>query len=109
MSAIARYHLVELQRPQGGWGELQAAAAQARSAAEQVSSEGTPVRFLRSIFVPDDETCFHLFEGTAAAVAEASGRALTAYWRIVEAVDLPGINAAGPEAAFGRDAEEATG
>jgi hypothetical protein len=108
MSAIARYHLVELHRPQGGWGELQAAAAQARSAAEQVSSEGTPVRFLRSIFVPDDETCFHLFEGTAEAVAEASGRTVTGYGPIVEVVDLPGRKGAGPEAASGRDAEGAT-
>ena len=65
------YHLIELHRPEHGWDELQALSARARSAAERVNSEGTPVRFLRSIFVPDVETCFHLFEGTAAAVAEA--------------------------------------
>ena len=69
------YHLVELHRPEHGWDELQALSANARSAAERVNSAETPVRFLRSIFVPDTETCFHLFEGTAAAVAEAVGRA----------------------------------
>ena len=65
------YHLIELHRPEHGWDELQALSARARSAAERVNSDGMPVRFLRSIFVPDVETCFHLFQGTAAAVAEA--------------------------------------
>jgi hypothetical protein len=91
VSAVARYHLVELHRPQDGWVGLQTQAAQARSAAEQISSEGTPVRFLRSIFVPDDEACFHLYEGTAAAVAEASSRALIPFDRIVETVSQAGI------------------
>lgn len=69
------YHLIELRRPEDGWEELQDLSARARSAAERVNSEETPVRFLRSIFVPDVETCFHLFEGTRAAVAEAVGHA----------------------------------
>ena len=69
------YHLIELRRPDHGWDELQALSARARTAAERVNSDELPVRFLRSIFVPDDETCFHLFEGTAAAVAEALSRA----------------------------------
>lgn len=68
------YHLIELRRPEDGWEELQDLSARARSAAERVNSEETPVRFLRSIFVPDVETCFHLFEGTATAVAEAVRR-----------------------------------
>ena len=75
MQERAGYHLIELHRPEHGWEELQALSARARSAAERVNSEETPVRFLRSIFVPDVETCFHLFEGTAAAVAQAVSRA----------------------------------
>ena len=75
MPENARYHLVELQRPEHGWSALQELADRARSAAEQVNSAETPVRFLRSIYVPDRETCFQLFEGTAAAVAEAVGMA----------------------------------
>lgn len=70
MAKKTDYHLIELHPPDHGWAELQALSARARAAAESVNSEETPVRFLRSIFVPDDETCFHLFEGTAAAVAE---------------------------------------
>jgi hypothetical protein len=38
--------------------------------------EGTPVRYLRSIFVPEDEICFLLYEaGSADAVREAALRA----------------------------------
>ena len=75
MQETAGYHFVELQRPEHGWSELQALADRARSAAEQVNSAEKPVRFLRSIYVPDNETCFQLFEGTRAAVAEAVSRA----------------------------------
>ena len=38
--------------------------------------EGTPVRFLRSIFVPESDLCFLLYEApTAKSVREAAGRA----------------------------------
>lgn len=88
MPEQSRYHLVTLRRPQGGWGELQAMSANARRASEQISSEGMPVRFLRSIFVPDDEACFHLFEGSATAVAEASARAGIPIESIAESAEV---------------------
>ncbi len=59
----------------------------ARRAAESVTREGTKVRFLRSIFVPEDETCFYLYEaGSADAVREAAGRAGLAFERVAETV-----------------------
>ena len=37
---------------------------------------GIPVRFLRSVFVPEDESCFFLYEGpNTDAVRDAAGRA----------------------------------
>lgn len=69
------YHLVQLHRPDDGWGELQALAARVRVAVDEIATDGEPVRFLRSIFVPEDDTCFQLFEGAPAAVAEALTRA----------------------------------
>jgi Protein of unknown function (DUF4242) len=61
-------------------------AERARDAAEQLTREGRPVRFLRTIFVPEDETCFYLFEaGSATVVREASRRAAVQFERVVEA------------------------
>ncbi len=75
MDELARY-TVELRRPRGGWSYLQQATARARRAAEEMQLEGMPVRFLRSIFVPEDDSCFFLYEGpTAAAVRDAAVRA----------------------------------
>ena len=48
----------------------------ARLAAEEHTREGTPVRYLRSIFVPDDETCLCLYDAVSMeAVREMSARA----------------------------------
>jgi hypothetical protein len=50
--------------------------AQARRASAQLRREGIDVRFLRSVFVPEDETCFHLYRaGSVDAVREAARRA----------------------------------
>ena len=44
-----------------------------RLAAAAQTRQGTPVRCLRSIFVPEDETCFLLFEACSAdAVRDAA-------------------------------------
>jgi Protein of unknown function (DUF4242) len=59
-----------------------------RRAAEEIAAEGTFVRYIRSIVVPADETCFHLFEApSAAAVREASALARVTCMRVVEAVE----------------------
>jgi hypothetical protein len=72
----AGHYTLEAPPPDGGWQELQAVSARARTAAEAMRREGTPVRFLRSIFVPETDTCFLLYEApTAGAVREAAGRA----------------------------------
>ncbi len=61
----------------------------ARRAAEALTREGIEVRFLRSIFVPEDETCFYLYEaGSAQAVHEAAIRAGLAFDRVAEAVAM---------------------
>jgi hypothetical protein len=83
-----RYQLVELHRPENGWGELQSISARARSAAEQVNSDKTPVRFLRSIFVPADDVCFHLFEGTATAAREVAVQAQLSVERVAEPLQI---------------------
>ena len=56
----------------------------ARCAAAALSAEGRPVRLVRSIFVPEDETCFLLVEAeTAEAVHEAANRAAVPFERVL--------------------------
>jgi hypothetical protein len=56
-------------------------------AAEQLTREGTPVRFLRSILVPEDETCFYLYWAESAeAVRIAATRAGLVFERVSEVV-----------------------
>jgi Nickel responsive protein SCO4226-like len=48
------------------------------------------VRFLRSVFVPEDETCFYLYEATSAeAVRTAARRAALAVEDVVKAASEP--------------------
>lgn len=85
---MAKY-LVELYMPKTGSDRVRDGAARARSAAKEMAREGKQIRYLRSIFVPEDETCFHLYDaGSAETVREASGRAGIRCERVVEAVNF---------------------
>jgi hypothetical protein len=84
----AQGYVVECFVPKAKSADLPAVAARAHEAARAMTLEGTPVRYLRSILIPEDETCFHLFEGASAdVVGEVSRRAALTYDRIVEAVE----------------------
>jgi hypothetical protein len=67
-------------------------------AADQVSRPGAPVRFLRAVVVPDEETCFCLYQApSAGAVREAMTRAGLRPVRITRAVTItPPRTGAGP-------------
>jgi hypothetical protein len=59
-----------------------------RAAAKELTQQGVPIRFVRSIFVPVDEICFYFFEAISAeAVGSACDRAALRFERVVEAVD----------------------
>jgi hypothetical protein len=74
--------LVESYEPCPRRRDLTAVAARVRAAAEAAG-----LTYVRSIFVPADETCFHVFEApSAAAVRAALERAQLAPQRVVEAV-----------------------
>jgi len=82
-------YTVELRLPRTGSEDLQGAAARARQATEQMRREGEHVRFLRSIFVPEDDACFFLFEGSSAqSVKAAATRAGLGVLRVDETLRL---------------------
>ena len=69
--------------------QLAAAAGRAKSATADMRQEGTPVRYLRSTFIPGEEKSFCLFEGPSAdAVKLANERAQIPFERIVEAMHI---------------------
>ena len=80
-------YLVETYLARGRAGERAARERRARSAAEELTDGRTRVRFDRSIYVPEDEICFFLFDAPsgreAALVAE---RAELDSIRVVEVV-----------------------
>lgn len=61
----------------------------ARGRARRTAELGNDVRYVRTTFLPDDETCFHLFEAPSPAVlSDAARRAALDHVRIVEAVEM---------------------
>lgn len=85
---MAKY-LVERHLPGIKPDELAAAAARAKATTAEMSSAGTPVRYLRSTFVPGEEKCYCLFEGDSAeAVREANERANIPFERVTEAMHI---------------------
>jgi len=66
--------------------DMEAAADRARLVCEQMTAEGTEVRYLGSTFLPDEEACFCRFEArSATAVAKANRRAEIPFARIIAA------------------------
>ncbi len=78
-------YLVEVYMPRS---QARAADRRAGATAEELSHEGIPVRYVRTTFLPDDETCFHFFEADSADdVEEVSRRADLGRARVVPAVE----------------------
>ncbi len=62
-------YLLEVYLPGSSSGDLVDLGERLSEAAHAVSQDGLPVRYLRSTFVPEDETCFHYVEAPSASVA----------------------------------------
>ncbi|HTW10427.1 MAG TPA: nickel-binding protein [Acidimicrobiales bacterium] len=66
-------------------------AKAARAAADQLRSEGTRVHHVRSILIPEDETCIHLYRAASIeAVRVAAARASLRLDRLTQAVSGTG-------------------
>jgi hypothetical protein len=81
-------YLLELYVARADAVAVERGSERVRRAAEEHTREGTPVRYLRSIFVPDDETCFVIFEaGSAEAVREVARRAALSFEHVAAAIE----------------------
>jgi hypothetical protein len=80
---MARY-LVEVFMPNRG----DAIARTRADAATLARSRG--VRYVRAIFVPEDETCFHVLDAASANIVDGAAReGSVRVERIAEAVEVP--------------------
>jgi hypothetical protein len=79
-------YLVETYVPRTGAGGVQDDAARAVAAAD----EHPGVRLLTAFFLPDDETCFLLYEAASAELLVEAGRRTRIPWqRVQEAILSP--------------------
>ena len=84
-------YLVEVYVSAQAAGELERMAARAARAAEELKGQGKSVRYVRSILVPEEETCFHVYAASSAAeVREASERAGLRPERVAAAIQADG-------------------
>jgi hypothetical protein len=80
-------YLVETYLSRGLAGERASRERRARSAAKQLAEEGTCINFDRSIYVPEDEICFFVFDAPSGRdAALAAQRAELDPIRVVEAL-----------------------
>jgi hypothetical protein len=80
-------YLVEVYRLRLRGDELARAGRRARTAAEVLTRQGTPIRFRGSIAVPVDEMCLYVYEAASPAAVDAATRsAAIRAARVVEAV-----------------------
>jgi hypothetical protein len=81
-------YLAEFYLPAGA--SLAGVVARARAGAREAAASGADVRFVRAIFVPQDESCFALYQaGSVQAVMLAGALAGLVYDRVTEARTAP--------------------
>jgi Protein of unknown function (DUF4242) len=66
--------LVEVYVSRADAKAVDACGHRARAAADVARRNGVPIQYLRSILVPEDETCFLLYEAPAAEQVERTLR-----------------------------------
>lgn len=81
--------MVERHLPGITMDSLQAAGLRAKSCSAEMTDEGTPVRWVRSVFAPDSERCFCTFEAPdQEAVADVNRRANIPYLKITPVLEM---------------------
>jgi hypothetical protein len=82
-------YLVERSLKGIAMSDLAAAQQAAIATSKKFSAEGTPVRYIRSTFVPETGACMCLFEASGAdAVKRVNEVAKIPFDRVTEALDL---------------------
>ena len=95
--AVVTVYLLEAYVPGSSGADLSNLAERLTEGAKALLREGLQVRYLRSTYVPEDETCFHYVEAASASAAERFARcADVSFDRILEARNADGPTASNP-------------
>ena len=78
-------YLVEAYVPRTGAGGVQDVAARAAAAADELPG----VRLLSAFFLPEDETCFLLYDAASAELLGEAGRRARIPWQRVQEAIMP--------------------
>jgi hypothetical protein len=82
--------MVELYVSRIDAGAVERAARRARLAADELTRDGTPVRYVRSLYVKEDETCFFLIEADSIeTIRELARAALLPVEHVAEVAQEP--------------------
>jgi len=88
-----REFVAERYLPADAYAAAACGADAARAAAAELTREGTEIEFVRSIFIPEDETCLHFFRAESGdAVRALARRAALRLERVTEAVTDSGAH-----------------
>lgn len=91
-------YLLESYMPGSSDADLVSLAERLTEAMHALAQDGLPVRYLRSTYVPEDETCFHYVEASTAADAErVAQRADVPFDRLLEARNAAASTASNPK------------
>lgn len=90
MGAEPKTYLVEIYLPAADTARVDGTLARAEAAAEELARGGADLRFVRSTYIPDDETCFLVYEAGSAELARAACiRAGIPSDRVLSAIERP--------------------
>ena len=82
-------YMVERELKGIAMSDLAAAQQLAIKASKDYTAKGTPMRYIRSTFAPEDGRCMCLFEANSAAdVKRLNEEAKIPFTRVVDALDL---------------------
>ncbi len=82
-------YVVEVYLSRGRAASLDELSVRLRETSEELARAGTPVVYVCSVFLPEDETCFHFFEAASLeAMEESCSRLGLASPRITSAIGV---------------------
>jgi hypothetical protein len=84
------YYLIEVYIPRARAHEADSTGRRIRAAIDALHGEGVEIRFVRTMLLPEDETCFHVLDAPSRAeVQHVCKRAGLSSIRVVSAIEDP--------------------